>query len=112
MQENYTQDWDMLANLVAQAGGEGGDMLMIRAIIEEATMIGAGRALARVGLSDKDAEADVGELRDMLRGWRDTRKAAREALVGWVVRLLVMLLLLGVAVRTDVLPELLPVLWS
>lgn len=108
MQDAYMQDREMLANLVAQAEGEGGDLLMIRAIIEEASMIGAERALARIGLSDKEAEKDVGELRDMLRGWRDTKRAAREAAVGWLVRLLVMLLLLGLAVRTD----LLPVLWS
>jgi hypothetical protein len=104
MSDAFMQDREMLANLVAQAEGEGGDLLMIRAIIEEASMIGAERALTRVGLSDKDAEADVRALRDMLGGWRDAKKAARTAAVGWLVRLAVMLLLLGLAVRTDLLP--------
>ena len=99
---------DMLASLVVQAEGEGGDLLMIRALIEEAVTIGAARALDRIGLGDRAAETDVRELRDLLHGWRETKKAARAAAVGWAVRLLVMLLLLGLAMRTD----LLPVFWA
>lgn len=47
-------DGDMLARLVAQAEGVpgGADMVMIRALIEEASELGAGRALERLGLAD------------------------------------------------------------
>ncbi|MFT3967990.1 MAG: DUF6127 family protein [Sphingobium sp.] len=93
------QDQDMLASLVAQAEAEGGDIVMIRAIIEEASMIGANRTLDRLGLADRSAAEDVRELRDLLRGWRDAKKAAGSAALGWLVRLAVMLLLLGIAAR-------------
>ena len=44
-------DGEMLARLVAQAEAAPGqmDMLMIRALIEEASELGAGRALERMG---------------------------------------------------------------
>lgn len=97
------QDQDMLASLAGQAEAEGGDRVMIRAIIEEASMIGADRALDRLGLSDTGAASDVKELRELLQGWRDAKKAASAAVLGWVVRLVVMLLLLGLAARADLL---------
>lgn len=98
------QDQDMLASLVSQAEAEGGDMVMIRAIIEEASMIGADRALDRLGLSDKTAADDVKELRELLGGWRDAKRAARAVVLGWIVRLAVMLLLLGLAVQANLFP--------
>ena len=55
----------MLAGLVAQAEGSGGDLVMIRALVEEASEMGAGRALDRLGLSDREAEDDVRELREL-----------------------------------------------
>jgi hypothetical protein len=97
------QDRDMLASLVCQAEAEGGDMVMIRAIIEEASTIGADRALDRLGLSDTGAADDVKELRELLSGWRDAKRAAGAAVLGWVVRIAVMLLLLGLAMRHDLL---------
>lgn len=93
------RDQDMLASLVFQAEAEGGDIVMIRAIIEEASTIGATHALDRVGLSDGNAAADVKELRELIGGWRDAKKAAGSAALGWLVRLAVMLLLLGLAAR-------------
>lgn len=101
-----TQDGEMLARLVAQAQGVPGqgaiaaDMVMIRALIEEASELGAGRALERLGLSDRRAQEDVRELRELLRAWRDAKKAARGAVVGWVVRIGLALVLLGIAVKT------------
>ena len=94
-------DGEMLARLVAQAEGAPGqmDMLMIRALIEEASELGAGRALERRGLSDGRAEGDVRELRELLSAWRDAKKAARGAVVGWAVRIVMALVLLGVAVK-------------
>jgi hypothetical protein len=99
--EAMMQDGEMLARLVAQAEGgrDGGDMVMIRAIIEEAAEMGAGRALERLGLSDRSAEDDVRELRQLLGAWRDAKKAARGAAIGWVVRVVLALLLLGLAVK-------------
>ena len=94
---------EMLARLVAQAEGAGlpgrGDMVMIRALIEEASELGAGRALARLGLEDRRAEADMRELRELLRAWRDAKKAARGAAIGWAVRIVMALMLLGMAVK-------------
>ncbi|SCW69382.1 hypothetical protein SAMN02927924_02203 [Sphingobium faniae] len=98
-------DGEMLARLVAQAEAQpvGADMVMIRALIEEASELGAGRALERLGLSDRRAEGDVRELRELLCAWRDAKKAARGAVVGWAVRIAMALLLLGLAVKTGLL---------
>lgn len=91
---------EMLARLVAQADGQVSDMVTIRALIEEASEIGAGRALERLGLADHGAEGDVRELRELLSAWRDAKKAARGAVIGWVVRIVMALVLLGIAVKT------------
>ncbi|MGE4322917.1 MAG: DUF6127 family protein [Sphingobium sp.] len=93
---------EMLARLVAQAQGMPGapDMVMIRALIEEASELGAGRALERLGLADRRAHGDVRELRELLSAWRDAKKAARGAVVAWVVRIALALVLLGIAVKT------------
>lgn len=93
---------DMLARLVAQADGAGamgGDMVMIRALVEEASDLGAQRALERLGLADRRAQGDVRELRELLSAWRDAKKAARGALIGWAVRIGLAMLLLGIAVK-------------
>lgn len=91
---------EMLARLVAQADGQVADMVTIRALIEEASEIGAGRALERLGLADRSAEGDVRELRELLSAWRDAKKAARGAVIGWMARIAMALLLLGIAVKT------------
>ena len=91
---------EMLARLVAQADGRVADMVTIRALIEEASEIGAGRALERLGLADRSAEGDVRELRELLSAWRDAKKAARGAVIGWVARIAMALILLGIAVKT------------
>ena len=90
---------EMLARLVAQAQGQVADMVTIRALIEEASDLGAGRALERLGLSDRGAETDVRELRELLSAWRDAKKAARGAVIGWIVRIGMAMVLLGVAVK-------------
>ncbi|WP_336965441.1 DUF6127 family protein [Sphingobium aquiterrae] len=92
-------DGEMLARLVAQAEGDGADLVMIRALVEEASEAGAGRALERVGLSDRGAADDVKELRELLRAWRDAKKSARTAAIGWLVRGVLALLLIGMAVK-------------
>lgn len=90
---------DMLARLVAQAEGEGGDLVTLRAIVEEASDLGAVRVLARMGLADDDAHHDLAELRQLLGAWRDAKASAWKAAVGWVVRAVLALLLFAIAVR-------------
>jgi hypothetical protein len=90
---------DMLAGLLAQAADEGCDLVTLRAIVEEASESGAQRMLNRIGLDDDTAEDDVSELRELLRAWRDAKASARAAVVDWIVRALLALLLVGLAVR-------------
>lgn len=94
---------EMLALLVAQAEERGGDLVMIRALVEEASDLGAARALERLGLADATAHDDVRELRELLRGWRDVKRAARNAALGWLMRIAIAVVLLGLAVKLDLL---------
>lgn len=90
---------DMLAGLIAQANGEGTDLVTLRAVVEEASELGAQRTLSRIGLDDATASGDLTELRELLRAWRDAKASARHAALGWLVRGVLALLLLGLAVR-------------
>ena len=90
---------DMLARLIAQATSEGGTLVTLRAIVEEASEVGATRVLDRLGLSDAGAQDDLGELRELLKAWRDAKASAWKAAVEWLVRGLLALLLIGIAVR-------------
>jgi len=89
----------LLAELMAQASRDGAEVLTLRAIAEEAGELGATRALTRLGLADEKATADLAELRDLLGAWRDAKKSAWKAVLGWVARLLAGLLLAGLAMR-------------
>lgn len=93
----------MLALLVAQAEGQGADLVTLRALIEEASGVGAERALAAIGLTDANARRDMDELRELLRAWRDAKKSAREAVVSWAVRIVLALLVAGIAVKVGLL---------
>ena len=93
---------DMLARLVAQAAGQGCDLTTLRAVVEEASEVGAARALARIGLSDEHAQQDMDELRELLGAWRAAKASAWKAMVEWTVRLAFALLLIGIAVRLNV----------
>ena len=90
---------DMLAGLIAQAALDGGDLVTLRAIVEDASEVGAGRALARLGLSDEAAQDDLDELRELLGAWRAAKASAWKAAIEWVVRGVFALLLIGIAVR-------------
>ena len=90
---------DMLARLIAQAGYEGGELITLRAIVEEASELGASRVLESLGLADPKAQDDLGELRELLSAWRDAKASAWKAAVEWVVRGCLALLLIGIAVR-------------
>ncbi len=90
---------DMLAGLLSQAASEGTDLVTLRAVVEEASEIGARRTLSRLGLDDATAPKDMGELRELLRAWRDAKASARRTVLGWVMRGALALLLLGLTVR-------------
>jgi hypothetical protein len=90
---------DMLARIVAQAAVERGDVVTLRALVEEASELGAARALERLGLGDDKARGDVDELRELLSAWRDAKRSAWKAAVAWLVRVCLALLLVGIALR-------------
>ena len=90
----------MVALLVDQAKDEGADLVTLRAIIEEASELGAERVLTRMGLDDPGALADLSELRQLLQAWRDAKTSVWKAVITWVVRGALALLLLGIAIRT------------
>ena len=90
---------DMLARLLSQAAAAGGDLVTLRAVVEEASELGAERALQRLGLADAAAQADLTELRELLRAWRDAKSTAWKAAIAWVVRGALALLLIGMAWR-------------
>ena len=93
---------DVLASLVAQAHDEGAQIDTLRAMIEETSELAADRVLNRLGLADAGAESDLGELRELLRAWRDAKTSAWKALVEWLIRAGLALLLIGIAVRLGV----------
>lgn len=89
----------LLATLMAQADGRGVDLVTLRALVEESSQAGARRALASLGLDDAKARRDMDELRELLSAWRDAKRSARQAVVSWMVRVGLALLLIGLAVR-------------
>ena len=93
------RDETMLARLMAQAEGRGVDLITLRALAEDASQAGASRALGALGLGDATARRDMDELRELLSAWRDAKKSARQAVVSWMVRVFLALLLIGLAVR-------------
>lgn len=94
-----TQD-TMLASLLSQAEADGVSRTTLRGVIEEAAELGARRALASLGLEDEEAGKDMRELRGLLGAWRDAKKSAVQAVAGWFVRLVLALVVVGIAVKT------------
>jgi hypothetical protein len=89
----------LLASLMAQAEGRGVDLITLRALVEESSQAGARRALASLGLDDERARRDMDELRELLSAWRHAKRSAWRAIVTWAVRLMLAMLLIGIAVR-------------
>ena len=89
----------LLARLMAQAEGRGVDLITLRALVEEGAQAGATRALGALGLDDVRARRDMDELRELLSAWRDAKRSAWRAVVTWAVRLVLAMLLIGIAVR-------------
>lgn len=92
----------MMARLMAQAEGQGADLVTLRAVVEEASEMGAERALEALGLLDPRARRDMDELRELLQAWRDAKKSALSAVVTWAVRILLAILVAGMAVKMGV----------
>ncbi len=89
----------VLARLIEQARDRGADLVTLRALTEEASELGARRALERLGLADPRARHDLDELRELLGAWRDAKRTARTTVVAWLVRIGLALLMLGLAVK-------------
>jgi hypothetical protein len=92
----------MLALLTAQVEAQGADLGTLRGLIEEASGIGAERALGALGLTDARARRDMDELRELLQAWRDAKKSAWAAIVTWAVRIMLAILVLGMSVKLGV----------
>ncbi len=93
---------DLLASLMAQARDDGAELVTLRAIIEEVSVLATDRVLDRLGLGDAGAEGDLVALRELLQAWRDAKTSAWKALIGWLIRGVLALLLIGIAVRLGV----------
>jgi len=89
----------LLARLMAHAEGQGADLVTLRALVEEASELGASRALEALGLTDSNARRDMGELRELLQAWRDAKKTAWKEVVTWAIRILLAVLVLGMSIR-------------
>ena len=89
----------LLARLMAQSEAKGVDLITLRALVEEASQAGATRALGALGLDDPRARRDMDELRELLSAWRDAKRTARRAVVSWLVRIALAVLLIGLAVK-------------
>jgi hypothetical protein len=68
-------------------------------LLEKASEQGAVRALAHLGLADESAAKDMADLRELLSAWRDAKRSARKAVIEWLVRGCLAVLLIGLAVK-------------
>lgn len=93
----------MLAQLMRQAEMEGAALVTLRALAEEASEVGAERALSTLGLTGVEARRDMDQLRELLQAWRDAKKSAWQAVVTWVVRIGLAALVAGMAVKLGLL---------
>ena len=105
-----TPDTLMAAQLIAQsqvAGSTPVDLITLRAVVEEASELGARRALGRLGLADEAAREDLGALRELLKAWRDAKRSATRAAIGWIIRGMLALVLIGLAIKLGLTAKLL-----
>ena len=89
----------LLASLMAQAESRGVDMVTLRALVEESSQSGARRALGVLGLDDEKARRDMDELRELLAAWREAKRSAWRAVAGWLAKMALALVLVGLAVK-------------
>ncbi len=71
----------------------------LKSLLEQASESGAQRALAHLGLADDSAAKDMADLRELLSAWRDAKRSARKAVVEWLIRGVLALLVVGLAVK-------------
>ena len=92
---------DMLAQLMAQARqAEGSDLVTLRAMVEEASELGAGAGAGPARPRRRRARARTStSCASCCGAWRDAKASAWKAAVDWVVRGMLALLLIGIAVR-------------
>lgn len=91
-----------VAALLARAAAQRGEATTLIDLVEAASEAGATRALNRIGLHDEDAGKDIGELRELVQGWRDAKTSAFKLAAAWAVRGLVALLLFILALKTGI----------
>ena len=84
------------------------DFIFLRAMFEEASKVGACRALASLGLDDERARRDMDELRELLVTWRDVKRSAWRTAARWVVRVILASMMVAMAFRLDLLKLLEP----
>ena len=92
-----------LQNIVRQASEEGVSRETLYHLIEKATEEGAARALADLGLQDRNAQGDLTELRALLDSWRETRRTVRQIILKWIIKIVLTSLILGLAVKMKLL---------
>lgn len=92
-----------VGTLLAKAEAEGATRPTLIELVEAASEAGAVRALGKLGLHDAGAGKDIGDLRQLVQGWRDAKSSAFRAAIGWTVRGLIAMLLVGLAMRTGLL---------
>lgn len=92
---------ELLTELLATGQGRPTDYVVLKALMEEASEAGACRALASLGLSDERARRDMDELRELLSTWRDVKRSAWRSVAAWIVRVLLAMLVVGMAYRLN-----------
>jgi hypothetical protein len=68
-------------------------------LLARASEAGAQRALAHLGLADENASKDMADLRELLSAWRDAKRSARKAVIEWLVRGCLAVLVIGIAFK-------------
>lgn len=95
----------VLAELMAQACTEGAYPLTLRAIVEEASEIGAKRALQEIGFDDPKVIKDVRDLRDLLSAWRDVKRIMWQNILSYITKAFLALIVLTVFVKLQSIKE-------
>lgn len=92
---------ELLAKLLASAAGQPLDLVVLQAVISEASEAGAARALTALGLEDRTARRDMDELRELLVTWRDVKKSAWRTATRWIIRVALAMLMVGMAYQAN-----------
>ena len=69
----------------------------LQSMLEEAAEKGAEKALAKVGLSDENAGADIRDLRDWLRACRIIKSESLKTAVSITTKAIILALVVGLA---------------